>query len=463
MAVPVVKARSEAQRVRVGTTPRSEPLKKPSLARAELVDKTTRERMLEEIDGALKRKGTSEAKLAGALRALVPLSPQLRTATQEMATTLVRRKSFGRELYGSAIRSLAELDDAVVPALLKEALAADDAGGIATLSAACFSADRSLTPVLSKLAANRQSYLSFAAETARVVRGESNGAHLLAVAPMIKEAHRISLCTDLFVPLLRRPPVPRAIAPALAVLRGAERHLGRWLVLAEVAVRAGEPEPLEAAREAADDGPSSSRSAWALVAWVLESAAREVRGELTAFGTETRPTVELVARLSDRPSADRDTTFLFRMAMSKVQSAKAMLESLVRAPAARDERAAPLARDVRAVPLETEVAVRAARHLADAYGRDDLRSHIATAARTAKREEVRGVAAAALWDLGMHDEARDVTSELATSKVLSNVAWTGLIRAADARHRAAPAGGDATGPLLLTETHMRWVQWGWLE
>jgi hypothetical protein len=149
-----------------------------------------------------------------------------------------------------------------------------------------------------------------------------------------------------------------------------------------------------------------------------------------------------VARLSDRPSADRDTTFLFRLAARKVASAKAMLESFVRA-----------------LPLETEVAVRAARHLADGYGRDDLRPALVQASRTAKREEVRGVAAAALWDLGMRDEARDATSELATSKILSNVAWTGLIRAADARHRAAEDGG----PLLLTESHLRWVQWSWLE
>lgn len=434
--MPVGKARNEARNTR------AEVAKKPPLARAELVDKTTRERMMAELDGALKRKGATEAKLAGALRALVPLSPQLRASVQETARTLVRRKSFTRELYWASIRTLAEIEDSLAPELLREALAAEDAGGIATLSASCFCSDRSLAPILSKLAANRQSYLSFAAETSRVVRGESNGAHLLAVAPMIKEAHRISLCTDVFVPLLRRAPVPRAIAPALAVLRGAERHLGRWLVLAEVAVRAGEPEPLEAARDAADDGPSSSRSAWSLVAWTLDSSGRGVRGEPASPVTETRPTVELVARLSDRPSADRDTTFLFRLAAQKVPSAKAMLESFVRA-----------------LPLETEVSVRAARHLADGYGRDDLRAALVQSARTAKREEVRGVAAAALWDLGMRDEARDATNELATSKILSNVAWTGLIRAADARHRAA----EDSGPLLLTERHLRWVQWGWLE
>ncbi len=438
--MPVGK-RSEARTTRAPEARSLDAAKRPPLARAEFVDKTTRERMLEELDAAMKRKGASETKLAGALRALAPLSPQLRGAVVETASTLVKRKSFSRELYAVTIRTLAEQGDAAAAGLLRDALGADDAGGIATLSAAGFCKDKTLAGLLSKLASNRQSYLSFAAETARVVRGESSGAHLLAVAPMIKEAHRISLCTDVFVPLLRHAPVARSIAPALAILRGAERHLGRWLVLAEVAVRAGEQEPLAAARDSADDGASSSRSAWALVAWVLESAARQVDGSGQKASTDTRPTVELVARLSDRPSADRDTTFLFRMAADHVPSAKAMLESFVRTQ-----------------PLETEVAVRAARHLVSGYGRDDLRAALTTAARSAKREEVRGVATAAIWDLGLRDEARDAASELVTSRLISSVAWAGLIRAADAKSR-----GDENAPPVLTEQNIRWVQWGWLE
>src|SRR4029078_1173857 len=96
-------------------------------------------------------------------------------------------------------------------------------------------------------AAGRQSQLAFGAETARVCRRESNGAHLTSIAPMIKESHRISLCVDVFVPLARSAPalLPSvAVGPALSVLRGAERHLGRWLVLADVATKAGDPGPL---------------------------------------------------------------------------------------------------------------------------------------------------------------------------------------------------------------------------
>src|SRR5439155_23569160 len=131
---------------------------------------------------------------------------------------------------------LADARDPRAAEIAKSALASDDAGGTATLGAACSIDDGSLGPILSKIAASRQSHLAFAAETARVARRESNGAHLTALAPMIKESHRISLCVELFVPLARSAPVPAHIGPALGVLRGAERHLGRWLVLADVAV-----------------------------------------------------------------------------------------------------------------------------------------------------------------------------------------------------------------------------------
>ena len=121
------------------------------------------------------------------------------------------------------------------------------------------------------------------------------------------------------------------------MLREAERHLGRWLVLGEVATRAGDPGPLAEATRRAAEGPSSSRAAWAMVAWALSDHTPS---------PSIRPTVELVARLSDRPSADRDTTFLFRLARHKAPAARAMLENLAKSP------------------LSDESGVRAALHLA---------------------------------------------------------------------------------------------------
>jgi len=419
----------------------SEPIaaapRKPQLARAELLDKAARTRFEAEIDGALKRRPPHEAKLAGALRAIAPLSPALRGVVASALGVMLRRGSLKRELYAAGVRALAESADKALPALLVGALATEEAGGTATLSAACFTRDPSVAALLGKLAASRQSHLAFSAETARVVRGESNGANLASLAPKIKESHRIALCVELFVPLARSSVLaPRGIGAALAVLRSAERHLGRWLVLAEVAAKAGDPGPGLEAREKATVGPTSARAAWSLVAWALEDA----------LGTgvaapQTRPTVELVARLSDRPSADRDTTFLFRMARARAPSARPMLEGLVKGP-----------------PLADDVAVRAALYLARDHGRADLRGALLEAARTAKREDVRGLAAAALWDAGDHDRASEVCDELIASKSIGNVAWGALIRVAEARRRS----GAEPAPLLV-EAPLRWIQWGWLE
>lgn len=430
--------------------------RKPSVARAEVVDKATRARFESELDAALKRKPTNEVKLAGALRAVAALSPALRGALVEATQIMVRRGSYSREIYGACLRTLAEADDRNLPALLKTALAADDAGGNATLSAACFCKDTSLAAPLAKLAASRQSHLAFGAETARVCRKESNGAHLTAIAPMIKESHRISLCVELFVPLARSAPVPVFVAPALGVLRGAERHLGRWLVLADVAAKSGDIGPLEEAIAKSQIGPSSARAAWSLVAWALSETRASVGayvaasagvngGSGTVAPPSTRPTVELVARLSDRPSADRDTTFLFRMARARAVSCKPMLEGLAKS-----------------VPLTDEIAVRAASFLARDHARADMKDALVDCAQNAKRDELRAFAVAALWDTGAEDarnKARDLSDELAASRCISSVAWGALVRAA---HTGAIGKNDPNF-VVAHETPVRWVQWGWLE
>jgi hypothetical protein len=410
------------------------------LARAEIVDKATRARFEAELDAALKRKPAGEARLAGALRAIAVLSPALRASMAEALSVMLRRKSFQRELYGACMRSIAEAEDRQSTSLLKTALASEDAGGTAALSAACFSRDPALAAPLAKIAASRQSHLAFAAEIARVARRESNGAHLTGLAPMIKESHRISLCMDLFVPLARSAPVPPVVGPALAVLRGAERHLGRWLVMADVAVRAGDRTPLDEAIQKATVGPQSARAAWSLVTWALTDVASAV----PAPHPQTRPTVELVARLSDRPSADRDTTFLFRLARVGAPVARPMLETLAR----------PL-------PLADDVSIRAALFLARDHARDDMRDALVEAATVGKREDLRGLAVAAMWDAGLRERARELADELLASKSLANVAWATLVRAAGARgSRSDGANGEGQ---VVTETPFRWIQWGWLE
>ncbi len=425
---------------------------RPALARAEIIDKATRGRLEAELDAALKRRPPNEAKIAGALRALAPLSPALRASMGEAARIMLRRGSLQREIYAASLRSLAELGDRAALPLVKAALASDEAGGTAALSAACFIRDPSLRDSLGKIAASRQSHLAFGAELARVARGESNGGHLAALAPMIKESHRIAMCTELFVPLARTrgEGVPVHVGPALTVLRGAERHLGRWLVLGEVAVKAGDRTPLDEAQSRADVGPSSARAAWSLVLWAL----RQTKGDASLAPPSTRPTLELVARLSDRPSADRDTTFLFRMAHARAAVARPMLEAL--------GKQSPIA------PLD-EVGIRAALYLARDHGRDDMRELLADAACNSKREELRGLATAALWDCGNvagRARAREIADDLVASKVIGNVAWGARIRAAAKAAQTNGGGSDgasATDEALVAETPFRWIQWGWLE
>ncbi len=386
-------------------------------------------RLEADVVSALRRKPAQEARLGGTLRMLAPHSPRVREALQKALETLVKRGTYQRPLYAAAVRALAEQGERRAIAQIKRALGSDDSGGLSTLSAAAFVADPSLADPLARIAASRHPHLAFAAEVARVARSESNGQHIASVAPKIKESHRIDLCVEVFVPLLWGPPLPVAIAPALAVLRDAERHLGRWLVLGEIATRAGDPKPLKEARDRAREGPNSARAAWTMVAWAL--------GGDDEPAPSIRPTVELVARLSDRPSADRDPTFLFRLAASRVTGARPMLENMVKASSPCDA-----------------TGLRAALYLARDHGRSDLEKMLVDTTKNSRREALRGLAAAALYDVGQKPVSEALLKPLLSSRQLSTVGWAALIQAAEAGRLSAP---------LVTEPAFRRVQLGWVE
>jgi hypothetical protein len=395
---------------------------------SEILRKGVLGRFESELTAVLRRKQPAEAKLAGVLRALCPLSLAARNMSSEAGEVLVRRGSFDRELYMSAVRALADAKDKRAAPLIRAALQSDDGGGLATLSAACFCPEQVLAEPLTRIAAGRNAELAFGAEVARLVRGESDGGRLVELAPRIKESSRIALCCRLFVPLMRGPALPPSIGPSLAVLRDAERHLGRWLVLADVATHALDPAPLHEARRKSQAGAMSARAAWSLVAWALEPGASP---------PATRPTLELVARLSERPTADRDTTFLFRLANAGASSARPVLETLTKA-----------------TPLSSETALRAAMHLARDHGQNRMRAAIVEYA-TGKREDGRGVAAAALWDLHEPNLALAAAEQAEGSRALSSIAWGSLVRAA--------CEGRFTPELLLDDPTFRRVEYGWVE
>jgi hypothetical protein len=384
-------------------------------------------RLESDLRAALRRKPAHEGRLAGILRALSPLSLSLRRAGTTLLDTMVRRSSFERPLYASAIRSLAEARAPGAGELISRALASE-AGGLPALSAACFCVEEELTEPLLRAAVSRHAHVAFAAEVARLCRGESSGAAVVSLAPKIKESHRIALCLELLVPLLSGPKLPLAIAPALAVLRDAERHLGRWLVLAEIAVRAGDDGPLFFARERAEKGPLSARAAWSMVSWALAPQAEPPK---------VRPTVELVARLSDRPSADKDTTFLFRLAQAKVPSARSMLESLARGTLLGDDSS-----------------IRAMLHLCRDYGQERYRVSLSEIASQPRRDPLRALAAAALFDIGETAAADRAAGDLNQSRHLPALAWASLVRAWCA--------GGISGE-IVTEARYRRVQLGWVE
>jgi hypothetical protein len=105
-------------------------------------------------------------------------------------------------------------------------------------------------------------------------------------------------------------------------------------------------------------------------------------------------------------------------------------------------------------PLTDEVAVRAAMHLARDHGKTELRKAISEVA-LGKRDEVRGVAAAALWDLGEKELARKSAERAEDSRFISSMTWGALVTAASC--------GKFCPPSVLAEPTFRRVQWGWVE
>src|SRR5690606_41704519 len=103
-----------------------------------------------ELRGALRRRSPQEPLLSGATRVLAPHSGRIRDLLLEALDVLIKRGSFERPLYGAGIRALAEAGDRRVVQHFKRALATDQAGGLATLSAACFVNNSGISEALAR-------------------------------------------------------------------------------------------------------------------------------------------------------------------------------------------------------------------------------------------------------------------------------------------------------------------------
>ena len=101
-----------------------------------------------------------------------------------------------------------------------------------------------------------------------------------------------------------------------------------------------------------------------------------------------------------------------------------------------------------------EVALRAAMHLVRDHGKPNLKGAILEAVQ-GKHEAARGVALAALWDIGEKQLAQAAAEVAQSSAKIGTVTWGALVSAA-ADGKYAPA-------MVLEESTFRRVQWGWVE
>jgi len=385
------------------------------------------DRLEAELCASTRRRPANESRLGGALQLLAPHSARLREAMLAALDVLVRRGSSERPLYLQILRGLVAAREPRVAPLLAAALSRDDGSGLGTIAAAAMCHAPSLHDPLAKISSSRSPHIAFAGELARTARGESNGGALAGSALRIKESHRLEMCTSLVLPLVWARQACPGAAEGIRVMRDSERHLGRWLLFAQLAQQSGDSSPLNEARENAQKGPGSARVAWNLVAWALKGDESQ---------PSTRPTLEVVARLSDRPSAERDLSFLFRMAETNAPSTRAMLDSLTRAPV-----------------LVHENAVRAASYLLRQEPREELFRRLLELVKSTKREELRGIALAALYEV-RPSMVEDALPDFSRSRQLQNAIFSALVR-------LAQSGQLADG--LLTEPVFRRAQLGWLD
>jgi hypothetical protein len=385
------------------------------------------DRLDAELRSSLRRRPVNESRLGGALQLLAPHSARLRESMLAAFDVLVRRGAHDRPLYLQILRGLVASEESLVAPLLAKALSGDESPPLGTIAAAAICKSSGLQEPLLKISTSRSPHIAFAGELALIARGESSGQSLANCALRMKESYRLEICTSLVLPLVRvRKSCPGA-TEGIRVMRDSERHLGRWLLFALLAHQSGDCSPLSEARENALKGPSSARAAWNLVVWALKSDDSQ---------PSIRPTLEIVARLSDRPSAERDLSFLFRMARTKAPSTRAMLESLVQVPL-----------------LANEAAVRSASFLLQQEDRDDILRRLVELVRSTKREELRGLALAAVYNARptMVDE---ILHDFSRSRQLQNAIFFALVRLAQT---------GSFSEELLSESVFRRAQLGWLD
>ncbi len=397
---------------------------KPALGRQ------IRERLERELTAALKRRPSHELELSGVLRAALAHNARLRSSARAALDVLSRRQSFDRPLYHAVLRSLTECSDGGCKDFVVEALKhVHGAGYTAFGAAALCGGSPEVVTTLERIAVAERAHLAFAAELALSYCGRLREGHLVHLAPMVKEVHRVAMCNELLPMFSRRAIVPSGCATALRVLRASERHLGRWLMLGELEVRAGSDAVIDEARSRLASASASGRGSWQLILWSLERA----RG--AAIDVPRAP-IDALTRLVER--SDRESQFVFRLARARVPACETALASLV------------------SRPISTHAGAYAAMFLARDFARPACRDALINAASS--ESPISGLATAALFDAGVKDIALKRATAMADSRSLRTAMWAACVRYAD---RNSQSGAEST--MAVDETRYRWIQCGWLE
>lgn len=373
------------------------------LVKTDVIDGAVVLRLREALRGVMARRGEREVVAASVVRHLAGVSTSVRRLLAEAAGELSSRGSFDRPVMHAALYA-SNLLGASGEMITLAALASENAPWSAFVAASQSSAT-AVCQAVSRLSARTQGHLGFGAAFVRSLTGDdAAGKRATELAVMLKEAHRVRWIDEFAMPVLARNVLPsRSVARTLEALRGVERHLGRWLRLGELELACGGESVADGCRRGREASSVPSRHVWSWIEWLLS------RGACRA-SAPPRLSRDVINKLSDRPSASRDLSFLHRVGDLGVAPAADPLAIVGRSGKSPD-------------------AVRALLTLVTRYGRTDRIERLRTIAARGT-DAARGVAAAALWDLGDRNAALELVDELVISKSLANVGWGALIRVA---------------------------------
>ncbi len=377
------------------------------------------ERLTASLKASLKRRSTTECRVAGALAVVAPHCQALLDEVATGVDVLLSRRQIERPLFKAGLHALLVARAPQADELLCRSLAFTEDPQL-LVSARGVKSPRLAAP-LQHIATTGRAQAAFCAELARACRGESRGARLVEVATRMKEADRLRLLDSLLVLSDPAKAMPASVWPALRILRDAERHVGRWLAWAELGGASSLDESLRVARQRAQQSSRGSLAAWQLACWALSGKKDDLPVRV--------PSLSQLDRLNGRSGCRGGAAFVFRLARHDAAYVRPRLEELL----TRDDEC---------------IGVRARVHLARAGDESSL-DWMTRTARGRGPGSVRALCIAGLFDAT--GKPGSAPADLSRSKALQPAVWLGLV---------ALASRGAVGEVLCAR-HVSGVERGW--